>query len=309
VWRFFFLWDVGVTIIVMQHTHILVTGANGFIGRALMSHFKQLKQGDYTVTACARNALNSNSYACDLTDSDAVITMINDIKPDVIVDCSGVTPHQGANDFSANPVMINNLLHATQQSNQSISLIYMSSVSVYGRPLCSDGFVYEDDILDPQNSYAQSKTVCERIVQNQNDLSYIIMRVANIVGKDAFINHVLNSKTATLRGEKTFQRDIIGVHDICRMVEMAIVPVQKNMQDTINCGVGIGYKFTDIINEIEAQMSNKISITTQPSLNSDIPVLICNRQKAHDVLGWAPTQTDLSKLIHEAIVIHEDSNQ
>lgn len=281
------------------HQNILITGANGFIGSHLLAYLK-LKG--------FRNVVGYDRDDLDLSDMGAVVTAIRDVKPDVIIDCAGITPHQNAlpEDYNLNIQFMNNMVHAIRESNRDIALIYMSSVSVYGVPQSISGVVHEDDTLNPQSPYAQSKSVCERLVQNQDDMQSVIMRVANIVGKDAFINHVLHHNTAMLRGDVPFERDIVHVSDICTMVEKIMAMIGRdNTSEIFNCGVGHGYAFTDIINEIQEQTGQSINVTHAPLGHNDVVRLICDRQRATDILDWSPQYTKLDEIITAAIQYYE----
>lgn len=293
----------------MKQTRLLITGANGFIGRAMIDHFSGHKRQDrFHVTACVRSSDSKvtdsiENHTCDLTDHAAVQKMIAVVQPDVIIDCAGVTPHRSRHDadYMVNPTMVQNLVQAIGDSGRTIGLIHLSSVSVYGPPVRSNGVVHEDDPLNPHHAYAQSKTVCERIIRNQKNLNYAILRVANVAGKDAFINHVLDNQNATLRGDTPFKRDIIMPADIASMVEALLPPMAGGMQAIYNCGSGVGYSFADIILEIESQTGSKVTITHSPLSENDIPRLICDRQKAKDDLGWDPISINLPDLIRYAI--------
>ena len=282
-----------------QNISILITGADGFVGQHVAACL--LAQGFANVTALARDDLN-------LADMDGVAARVLVTQPDIIIDCAGITPHQNAqpDDYNLNIQFTNNIINAIHESGRDIGLIYMSSVSVYGAPTRASGVVFEDDELNPQNPYAQSKVVCERLIQNQGAIQSIIMRIANIAGKDAFINHVLRNGTANLRGDIPFERDIVHMDDICTMVEQSVrFMIDTQSSHIINCGTGHGFGFDAIIAEIERQTGMSIAVTNEPLMPNDIIRLICDRQRAADILNWHPTHTKLDEIIATAIKHHE----
>jgi nucleoside-diphosphate-sugar epimerase len=278
---------------------ILITGGDGFVGAQVVQYLRDV--GYVNITAFMRDDL-------DLADMDAVAAKVLAVRPDIIIDCAGITPHQDvrADAYNQNIQFTNNIINAIHESGRDIGLIYMSSVSVYGPPVRDSGVVFEDDELNPQNPYAQSKAVCERLIQKQVNIASVILRIANIVGKDAFINHVLNKGAASLRGDVPFERDIVHARNIAKMVEKSIGHIQDNKPSTVvNCGSGNGYAFTAIIAEIEKQTGKNIVVSRTPSLDNDIIRLICDRQRAMDILDWRPTVTTLDEIIKGAVEYHE----
>ena len=282
-----------------QKISILITGADGFVGRHVAAYL--MAQGHNNVTALHRDDL-------DLSDMDAVVAKVGDVQPDIIIDCAGITPHQNAHadEHNLNIQFTNNIINAIHESAHDIGLIYMSSVSIYGAPSAANGIVSEDDLPNPQSPYAQSKSVCERLIQNQGAIQSIIMRIANIAGKDAFINHVLRNETANLRGDTPFERDIVHMDDICTMVEQSVrFMIDEQSSHIINCGTGQGFGFDAIIAEIERQTGMSIAVINEPLMPHDIIRLICDRQRAADILNWHPTHTKLDEIIATAIQYHE----
>ena len=74
--------------------NILITGANGFIGKALCS---RLASGNKVIgvdiTGPADGALNIAWEQVDLTDGDSVAAICEKHSPDVVIHCAGIA-HQ-----------------------------------------------------------------------------------------------------------------------------------------------------------------------------------------------------------------------
>jgi len=82
--------------------NVLVTGANGFIGRALCSQLaSDNKVVGVDITAPPDGALNIAWERADLTDSDSVAAICEKYFPDVVIHCAGIA-HQkiGTIDFA-----------------------------------------------------------------------------------------------------------------------------------------------------------------------------------------------------------------
>jgi len=118
--------------------NVLVTGANGFIGRALCSRLaSDNKVVGVDITGPPDGALNITWEQLDLTDWDSVAAIREKYSPDVVIHCAGIA-HQkiGAVDSATymrvNSEVTENLAKAAAERNPGVCFIFLSSVSVYG---------------------------------------------------------------------------------------------------------------------------------------------------------------------------------
>jgi nucleoside-diphosphate-sugar epimerase len=118
--------------------NVLVTGARGFIGRALCSRLASDNKviGVYH----KKRPINPASVVAEkanLTDCDAVAAICKKYSPDVFIHCAGIA-HQkiGAVDLATymrvNSEATENLARDASKSNPAVCFIFLSSVSVYG---------------------------------------------------------------------------------------------------------------------------------------------------------------------------------
>jgi nucleoside-diphosphate-sugar epimerase len=117
---------------------ILITGANGFIGRSLYS---RLASGNKVIgvdiTGPANGAFNIAWEQADLTDQDSVSVICEKNSPDVVIHCAGIA-HQkigvvdSATYMRVNSEVTENLAQAAAKYKPNVSFIFFSSVSVYG---------------------------------------------------------------------------------------------------------------------------------------------------------------------------------
>jgi len=127
---------------------VLVTGANGFIGRSLCSRLAPDNKviGVYHRKKPVKPA-NIVWEQADLTDYNSVAVICRKYSPAVIVHCAGLA-HQkigavgGEHYMSVNSEATYNLANAAYNGNPAVCFIFLSSVSVYGEgPQLNEGGV------------------------------------------------------------------------------------------------------------------------------------------------------------------------
>lgn len=117
---------------------IFVSGANGFIGRALCIQLST----DNTiigvdVTRGANKSANISCKRADLNDWESVAPIFEKRSPDVLIHCAGIA-HQkiGSVDLSTymrvNSEVTENLAKNAARANPDVCFVFLSSISVYG---------------------------------------------------------------------------------------------------------------------------------------------------------------------------------
>jgi dTDP-4-dehydrorhamnose reductase len=130
---------------------VLVTGARGQLAGAIIGAFRDGAQ----VLAYSREVL-------DIADFDAVMSRVQDDRPDVIINCAAYNDVDGAEDeagkaLTANAFAVRVLARAAQEIGGT--LVHYSTDFVFDgkatRPYV------EEDVPNPQSAYAQSKLLGE----------------------------------------------------------------------------------------------------------------------------------------------------
>ena len=187
---------------------IMITGARGFIGRALCSRLAfDNKVVGVDITAPPDGALNIVWERADLTDSDSVAAVCEYYSPDVVVHCAGVA-HQkiGTVDFASymrvNSEATENLAKVAAKYNSDVSFIFLSSVSVYGEGPHTRGIrsavtsEFHEAGINPQITQNEKDTSCKgtkALTKNKNGVG---------VGEDADCNPSSDYAYSKLDAEK-----------------------------------------------------------------------------------------------------------
>jgi len=151
---------------------ILVTGSAGLVGRATVRHCTAI--GDQ-VFACNRESL-------DISKPDAVAKVVNDSRPDAIINCAAWTDVDGCESdlvraTSANAAGPENLARAAR--NAGAVLVTISTDYVFDGTKA--GFYTQRDDPNPESVYAASKLAGERRAQLASART-VVVRTGYIFG-------------------------------------------------------------------------------------------------------------------------------
>jgi dTDP-4-dehydrorhamnose reductase len=158
---------------------ILLTGASGFLGSALMNKLSAGKDvlGIYSATPV------QGAAQVDITDFNRMEKTVNDFGPDVIIHTAAISRVDAAENMPRDIVMDINVF-STQNiaeicADNNIKLIYTSTDLVYSGN--EGGNLKESAKLDPASFYAETKLMGEIAIKNTFD-NYIILRAALLYG-------------------------------------------------------------------------------------------------------------------------------
>jgi S-adenosylmethionine synthetase len=156
---------------------IIITGASGLLGRALMQRFRE-----YNPIGCAFSRAGNQWYKLDLTQSEAVTRLIHAEQPDVIIHAAAErSPEACAQDHaSALRLNVDATAHLAKEAKAvGAWLLYISSDYVF------DGTAppYSvDDAPNPLSFYGHSKWEGEKVIQSLLS-RYGILRVGLLYGE------------------------------------------------------------------------------------------------------------------------------
>jgi len=147
--------------------NILITGAAGFIGGALCSHFSDDNRViGADITKGPDRPIHVIWEQIDLTDENAVVAICETYSPDVIIHCAGLAHQKIGAVSTATYMRVNseateNLARIAAENNPDVLFVFLSSVSVYGEDNLA-GAVSEGHDCHPSSDYAASKLDAER---------------------------------------------------------------------------------------------------------------------------------------------------
>lgn len=158
---------------------MVITGANGFIGRSAKEYFEK----EYEITGidlaekyCGREAASGAKgftyYQCNMSQNPAELANIfTGVQPDVVLHCAG-SANVGASvvnpmaDLDGNLHSLYQLLLALKSFEKKPKIIFLSSAAVYGNPKQLP--IKETDALAPISPYGLHKQMCEELCHYYN---------------------------------------------------------------------------------------------------------------------------------------------
>ena len=184
---------------------VFVTGIDGQLGHDVMNEL--VKRGydgigsdinpEYSGVQDGSAGISAPYISLDITDRDAVMQTIADLKPDVIVHCAAWTAVDAAEDAVNKPLVYRINVDGTQNMVDAAKvvdakIVYLSTDYVFdgqgNTPWKPDGKNYA-----PLNYYGQTKLEGELAVSNTTD-KYFIVRTAWVFGLNGnnFIKTMIN---------------------------------------------------------------------------------------------------------------------
>ena len=298
----------------METLKIAITGASGFVGANLTTHFSK----SHDVYALTRNIngwrlASTDAIPFDVANRSKVFKVLKKIKPDILIHCAVYGGYHFENNvrdvINTNIIGTLNVLNACD----GISLfINTGSSSEYGIKYKS---MNETDTTEPRSNYAMSKVLITNMLQSVNPKA-ITMRLFSAYGyyeeKHRLIPYLLYS---AIKGEKAklsnrnSVRDFVFIEDISCAYELAIRKQNKLKRGEIfNVGSGKQTYVEDVAKSIGAKVEWTPGIrVTEPHMRWQADI-----SKIKGELGWKPRNTLEQGLIktklwmEDNITLYED---
>ncbi|MEJ8553413.1 dTDP-4-dehydrorhamnose reductase [Tepidibacter sp. Z1-5] len=235
---------------------ILVTGSKGQLGIDVVNHLSRY----YEVVGLDKDDL-------DITNLESVLNCINEVNPDVIINCAAYTNVDGCEEnqdlaYKINGIGARNLAIASNKND--IKLVHISTDFVFDGE--TDSVYTEFDNSNPLSVYGKSKKAGEDFIKKMSS-KYFILRTAWLYGKNGnnFVKTMLRlaETNDTLKivddqvGTPTFTEDLVEV------IAMVIKTEKYGTYHVSNDGKCSWYDFAKKIFEISNVDIKVLPITTE----------------------------------------------
>jgi len=289
---------------------ILILGSSGFIGKAVVETLKlnhEIFKGDRASDG------HKNSLVVDLLDHDSVFELLNQVKPEVIINCAG-TVENSEKALEINPVITLNILQSVLLAKIPVKKVIISgSAGEYGI-VKKTGPVDEDVPLMGTSFYARSKIMESSVARSFADLSgipVVIARIFNPIGAGMhprfLLPNLIKQGWEIKAGErKTVElsrldamRDYINVLDIAEAIKL--IAENDCPQAVYNIGSGNpitnGQLMEGILEQLGVELDKvslvETSVTPEPNYAVHADITRMNTD-----FGWKP-KYDIATTINQ----------
>ena len=269
----------------------IVFGGLGFVGSNLVKKLRS-KYNIYIFSNRKFNNKSKNSFYYNYVNFRKKIKKIN---PKVIFFLSGNSyPNNSLNlnlyDIERSNIIIQDFLYALAQIKFKGTVIYTSSIAVYGNDkLNKNKYVSENSNLNPKNFYGLSKLLAEeqfKYFHKNYGIKVYILRLSSVFGlnlnKQVIFDLIQglkskNKKILVLNGKKTDSRQFIFINDLVNIL-MKLSELKKNYL-LLNISNGKKYKIVDIAKELMKILKVNKKIIFLNKLSPEFPILKNNLLK------------------------------
>jgi UDP-glucose 4-epimerase len=270
--------------------NIVVTGANGFIGRytvnQLLKEGSHVKAIDLVRTNLERHA-HLVFYSRDITKDD--LTEI--IEPgDKVLHLAAIAKFADAEADWQKALTVNVIgtTRVVQACKQAERLVFSSTGAVYGARVPM--FIEEDEEQEPTNIYGLSKKCAEEVIRLSN-IPYVILRYGYVYGAGknygaigSFIDKIQKGERPIVYGGSQIN-DFTYVKDI---VSANIAALNTTvLYESFNIGTGVGISILETLQTVIHCLNKDIQPDIQPLRKSiDAPIFVYSTEKTKSLLHW-----------------------
>lgn len=317
---------------------LLLTGANGFVGKILTP---RLQRHGFHVTAVSGTKIADQSTAdvqvvCDINDAYSLSAVVRETAPTHVVHLAAVSHVptsfiQPLQTWQTNVMGSLNLLEAIRTHAPNAFVLFSSSSEVYGGAFKLGEPVNEDTQCLPLNPYAASKVAAESAFREyfRQGLDGVIARPFNHIGAHQshdFVTASFARQIALIEADKQApvlkvgnldaRRDFLDVQDVCSAY-LALLDLTGKTEHPrcMNIASGHSRRIGEMLDALLAQSIVQIDVQLDPARlrPSDIPVAAGNSDALRKATNWQPAvpiEKTLSELMdywrkkihHEAII-------
>ncbi|HVB52343.1 MAG TPA: GDP-mannose 4,6-dehydratase [Acidimicrobiales bacterium] len=294
-------------------TRVLVTGADGFVGRHLVAHLGE--SGD-DVRGIDRER--------DVTNATTMRDVFDDVRPEVTYHLAALT-HVGeswehASEFTrVNVVGTQRVLDASFATVPESTTLLVSSSEVYGIVGEEDQPLHESFRVAPANPYSASKVEAERVAREAlrtRNQRVIVARPFSHLGpgqNPTFVVPALVTRLLDARdrgddeisvGDLSTRRDFSDVRDVVRAYRLL---AQLGVTGEIyNVASGHDVAISDIAQQLVDAVAPGVRLVVDPMLLRpiEIPISRGSFEKLNQATGWSPSiplHVSLSDVIDDLV--------
>ena len=315
---------------------VLVTGADGFVGRHLVRHL--LQAGDAVAAGCRPGgpAVNWSRYSATGTPVQEVPLELGDDGsvraalawgPEAVVHLAAVASVREAQgdpgaawdvNASGTARLVGAAAALKESGDADPVVLVVSSGEVYGAG--SGAPRRETDPLEPVSAYAASKVGAEVAAMEawrRAGLRIVVARPFSHTGPGQAVTYAVPAWVSRIKaahrsgasqvavGNLRPVRDLLDVRDVVAAYRRLLVDGRPG--EAYNVARGEGVALADVFRQLATLMGTAVSPVADPALTrrADITHLVGDSTKLRRATGWAPTLS-LAQTLQELVDAEAD---
>ncbi|MEU5696698.1 NAD(P)-dependent oxidoreductase [Actinosynnema sp. NPDC020468] len=288
----------------MTAVTVLVFGASGYLGSEVAT---VLSARGAEVVRAGRAARDPGWVAHDLVHGgpDDLVARLAEVRPDVVVNCTGRLDGTVAELVAANVTATANLVDALADSGTR--LVTLGSAAEYG--VVPDGTpVAEDAPAEPVAAYGITKLAATSLVRaavTAGRLDAAVLRVFNPIGAGMPGGTVLGRAAAGIRkslvdggdvvlGPLGAFRDFVDVRDVAEAVSAAALASDLGAGPVLNVGSGAAVTVREAVKllvEVSGFTGRVVESDPAPHRSGAVNWIEADLTRVGEALGWRPRHT------------------
>lgn len=274
--------------------NILVTGASGFVGRAIAEFLRENNR----VLGIGRREFNDCSFdyfRSDITDASSLSIVGGIMEPDVIVHAAAVVSRNNMDKslIDTNIRGTENILSFARKAGCK-KIIYISSSPVIGVPV--ENPITESHQVYPLTTYHLTKYFSEVLLSNAPDIKTVVLRLPSPVGAEiprnkifaVLISNCLSGAPIRLRGEGGRIQNYINVKDVGTAVVKA---VNSEATGIYNVAYPKSYSNLELAQLCKKTLNSKSEIVFDGEDPEEDMKWVYSCDKIRKELGFSPSVT------------------
>ena len=277
---------------------ILITGANGEIGKEIASQLSKIKKFNLDLLT-NKKIKKKRIRQTQFFYQDLLKPIKLKIKPQVIIHCAAKHPNSKLgnnmqNIYNANIKITKNLIKFANKANVK-KIFFLSSIAVYGK--INKKIVYENSKTFKPDLYEKSKLISEKIFYDKNNIfQTICLRIPGVFTLSLKKNYPLIIKMfkKILNNENVYAFNLnkkfnntIDVLEIVRFIKFALK--KKEIKGEIyNFSGSKPIKFIEVINLMKKLSMSKSKVLSEITNNKSF---IISNNKISKKFRFSPSAT------------------
>jgi len=301
---------------------VLITGVNGFLGKALWEYFKA-KHSSFEIFGIDRRKLLSSRriFSCDLNDKKEILKIVSRMRPDYIFHLSGGRVNVEKDLLRNNVLATGSLLEVVAGiPHYCPRVIIPGSAAEYGKTILTVGPVRETVSARPISFYGFAKNMQTSLglMHARAGLDVVVARIFNVCGygmpstlslgrfsKEIALIEKSKRRPVIRTGNLGMKRDFLDIKDVCSAF---LKVAQKGKSGEIyNICSGNPYLMRDLLADlIGFSKIGNIAIKENDKRVRGVDTSVGSNTKIKKATGWKP-KVNIGQSLRETLSYYRES--